>query len=208
MAIQSNPELEVVELPWFLDIVEEFRAAWEHKLHKEARRVGMLSQIKSHVVHEGRKSHIVRKADEEAFEMKKMSTEFEVPFDRINRFLEDDAEQLINKMAQLQRDKLERQVIETLDKVTEKTGNVIHAQGQPLSVDMLLKVLDSLPLDFETPDQFSPLVAVVSPAMMARVNEMKVALNNDAELQRRYKELRIRKYEQHRDREMDRTLAG
>ncbi|MEE1656388.1 hypothetical protein VB618_09280 [Microvirga sp. CF3062] len=198
-----------ITLPYFNHVVRQFDETFHHRIHEQARADGVLSRISSYIIHEGDSSKIIRNSDEaEATEMHEASATLDMKKSDVEHFTVTDAYEAIGKLAEQFRQHHSQTLFSTIDRVTQKTGNVVSGKGQPLSHEMLFEILGRIEQDFSSNSNQGDLVMVVAPEMMGRIEELREQFSTSPELQEKYKALMAKKYEQFRDREMDRTLAG
>lgn len=68
---------------------------------------------------------------------------------------------------------MHRMMYRTLDTVTQLTGNVFNAKGNPLSVDMILDMLETLPIRFDDNDQPILPQIIVGPDLFKTLADIK-----------------------------------
>lgn len=196
-------------LPRFEEITDLFMERFEFLLRQETRSDGFLGELKAHAIHEGKSSTIVR-SDEDIDEMvlKTGSAEINVDnrdaesidVDKIRRYIAIIAEQFRKDQSEM--------VFSALDDVSNRTGNVVRGDGRPLDHEGLFEALEKVQHNFSRGPGQTDLMLVVGTGMAERLKVLDAEFRNSPELQRRFSEIMMRKYEQYRDREMDRTLAG
>lgn len=200
---------EDICLPRFEEVTDLFMERFEFLIRKETRSDGFLSELKAHAIHEGQRSTIVRTKDDiDEMVLKTGSAEISIDHkdaesidvNKINKFIETIAEQFRKDQSAM--------VFGVLDEVTQKTGNVIKGDGRQLDHEGLFEALEKVEHNFKRGPGQSDLVIVVGTEMSERLKLLDTEFKNSPELQRRFSEIMTRKYEQYRDREMDRTLAG
>ena len=93
-----------------------------------------------------------------------------------------------------------------MEEVTNETGNVIDAQGQPFSQDMYLSMLDKVLIDFD--EHGNPATALhAHPTIAGALREKIDEWMRDPKFQERANEIWQRKVLEWRDRESDRKLV-
>lgn len=95
------------------------------------------------------------------------------------------------------------QMIRTLDRVTAQTGNVINAQGAPVSEDLLLNIFDTAVLDFEN-GEISPDFCLLT---SQKTSEKFASLELTDDFKRKHRAIIDRQYIDWRLREADRKLV-
>ena len=212
MATHPPPQpSETICLPHFRAAVHEFEEAFEQMLQRMAAGMGVFSMIHSHIIHEGKRSRIVRGEgcqDSEYIEMRAATAELLQRWEDIEKFQVEDALKVVRSLAeQFDRSKTEH-LIETFSRVTTKTGQVIDGRGKPLDAETMLKALDTVQQDFPDGPGTSEMVMLVHPSMMPQIKRLENEMTGSPELRKRHADIMSKKYEQFRDREMDRNLAG
>lgn len=210
MASHPHPQpSETVCLPHFRAAVKEFEEAFEQVLQRTASGMGVFSMIRSHIIHEGRTHRIVRGgAENEDIEMRAATAQLLQRWEDIEKFQVEDALKVVRSLAeQFDRSKTEH-LIETFKRVTARTGQIIDGGGRPLDAETVLKALDTVQQDFPDGPGTSEMVMLVDPSMMPGIKKLENEMMGSRELKKKHAEVMSRKYEQFRDREMDRNLAG
>jgi hypothetical protein len=205
----SNPysSLASVRLPQFNGAVAVFRDAMVHRFHAMSRKDGFLSSIKSHVIHEGRGTAIIRKDTErDDVEMKEASAEIRFSREEIEHFTMDNALAAIQEMAEQLGKHQSKTMFEMMDKVTQKSGNVVQGKGA-MTNELIIETLSKMDHDFRD-GRSSGISIVVSPEMIKHMDKLQDEFRSSPELQKKYNDMMAKKYDEYRDREMDRTLAG
>lgn len=101
----------------------------------------------------------------------------------------------------------ERMLYETIEKVTEETGNVVDGRGQPLSYDFILASLEQIQIDFDESGNPKMPTLVVNPKVAERLRELDQSPEKAA-FEKSLKELMSKKWVMWREREADRILVG
>lgn len=100
----------------------------------------------------------------------------------------------------------ERITLEVLEKVTEKTGNIINAKGKEFH-EWVLDTLERMPLDFdERGNLTSKIDIIVSPENEEAIKK-KMAERMTPELKKRSEQLILKKRKEWHDRESNRKLV-
>ena len=97
--------------------------------------------------------------------------------------------------------------LEVKEIVTTKTGNVVDAEGKPISYELLLRTLETIQLDFD--DNGNPLMPtmVVSPEQYEKMKEKIVEWENDPECNKQFEKIINQKRKEWHDRESNRKLV-
>jgi hypothetical protein len=198
-----------VTLPHFYEITEAFENSFKHKLKEAVRKKGIASQIRTHVIHEGSHSSIERLGEgPEEIERRSISAEATIDKTKIEVLTQQDVERLIDEMAEPAAKQQSALIFDGLDKATKNTGNVVDGAGQPLTHELLFETIEKIQQDFDGDPDNSNLIMVVNPSMMERIKTLEEEFKKSPALQKKHNDLKVKKYEQYRDREMDRTLVG
>jgi hypothetical protein len=96
----------------------------------------------------------------------------------------------------------------TLEKVTEKTGQVHDAKGKPLTNDDIILLMGKAQIDFEKDKEHGDSSFVTSPQMAPVFARLDDEMKRSPELQKKWKAMLERKKGEYREREADRNLAG
>jgi len=136
-----------------------------------------------------------------------LSAELRVKTDDIiklgfNAFIES-----LNKAAEELKSQQSDMVFEKLSEVTTTTGNIVDAEGQPISHELLLKTLETIQLDFDENGKPIMPTMVVSPQQYETIKGKIVEWENDPECQKQFEQIINRKREEWHDRESNRKLV-
>lgn len=146
---------------------------------------GVLAAINRHAIHEGRESIIIRSSqDSERVDMKVASCELEISGKEAASFKVDDVFKAIETLAgQLARDQA-KGFFETLNEVTDRTGNVVDGRGKPLTHETFFEMLEKMEHNFPNGPKSTDLVAVVPPSMIERLQRLDAEFQNSPELKK------------------------
>lgn len=198
-----------VALPFFADCIRLFEEALAYKIHSRTRSDGLLSQISTHAIHEGRGSTIVRAPDDvDEMELRTGSAEITISHDEAKSFDLASVEAQISRIADQFSEQQSKIVFQTMDEATKKTGNIRDMEGKKLSNEMLMEAMEMIQEDLSDGPESTSLSLVIHPDSIPRLKKLQEEFDNSPELQDKFKKMKMRKYEQYRDREMDRNLAG
>jgi hypothetical protein len=195
-------------IPRVAKLDREFASAVRAYIQARSRRRGILSQIASHVIHEGTSNSISRSSlENEPTKMFEAGAETKIDFAEIESV---DASYILNKADELA-NQFERHfsthLFETMDDATKKSGLRYDGAGRPLTNEGFMEALSMMHMDF---DKFgNPNISVVaSPAMAATFQKLEAEMNEDPALQKRWDDMIEKKRDEFRTREINRNLAG
>ncbi len=113
------------------------------------------------------------------------------------------------KAAEIQVQAMHEMLFRKHSEATARVGNQIDAAGEPFSMDLYFKLLETVQIDFDShgrPD-ISGTRLVMHPSQAERVQSLMTQWQTDESFQRRYRETMLRKREEWRDRESNRKLV-
>lgn len=94
----------------------------------------------------------------------------------------------------------------TIDETTEKAGTKIDGDGQPLSAEKILQLIEMTQVDFDSSGR--PTASfVIHPQMADTAKKIGEQIENDPELKARAERIRSKHYESWLDRESNRKLV-
>jgi hypothetical protein len=186
----------------------KFSKATSRYLQTRSRSFGVMSQIRSHVIHEGKSATIQRSsADVEAVDMLEAGEEIKMSFEEIESA---DMAFFVRKLDEIA-DGFARKFfgtfVDTLKSVTAKTGQVVNAGGRPLTADRILEILELMQVNFER-SEAGDLTIVAPPQMMSTFEQLNQEMRTDLTVKRRLDALMERKRDEFREREANRNLVG
>jgi hypothetical protein len=196
-------------LPAFGAVLVEFEAAFQFHLMNFVGRNGVLGSIQKHRIHEGQGSSLHRgDGSSDVMEMQTSSSTFDLP---LAESLTLDMEGIFKAIQKIADDFARQQtemVFRKIDKTVEKTGFTVDGRGQPLSPELILQALEKMHVDFDAHGEIDGVVISIPESMAGRAEAIIEKAENSPGLKLAFDELKKKKYEQFRDREMDRTLGG
>ena len=100
-----------------------------------------------------------------------------------------------------------KMILEHLNQITAKTGNVVDAGGQAINPDLILQMLEKMEMDFSEDGQPRLPTLVGSPEYYERLKEKMPEWEKDEHYNRKFNELIERKRQEWHDRESHRKLV-
>lgn len=195
-------------VPRFARMEREFDKAIQKYIRIVARGSGVLSEVKTHVIHEGRSSSIRRAPEEiEVTKMKEAGAEVSLSFDEIEMVNLDVILSKANLLAEQFRKQFSAYFFETINESSEKTGQTVDAKG-PLTNEIMLQMIDKMEVNFERNKQVGDFSIVTSPQMVPTFQKLEAELKSNPSLQRKWDQLLERKRNDFREREINRNLVG
>jgi hypothetical protein len=159
------------------------------------------------VAHEGRAfsyeqegAGVVRDSYEE------FATRVEVKFDEIPSLTGQVFEAKLETIANEQAKQMSKFVYSRMDDILTKAGTGVDAGGQPLSKEILLKMLEGMQVSFDESGQ-PDLTFFAHPTMAEEMDKRWREWTEDAEFMATYRNLLNKKREEFFDRESNRKLA-
>lgn len=129
----------------------------------------------------------------------------------LKEFEEMSQEDIIKKLADLSYelgDKQSESFFEMMSRITEETGNVATANGKPFSIELFLKGLETIEIDFK-PDGEPILPTIIAgKELIKTIKEVLPQLDSNPEYKKRHEEIMERKRQEWRARENSRKLVG
>jgi len=177
----------------------------EHAARVRAPAMGGVSR---HRVFEGRESVIIRPTgDEDDTQFREFSAASEIPSATILYSGLEEIFECFVPVAEAMAEDQEKMFFEIMHQVTEKTGNVVDAGGQPISYEVILEVLDALQIDFDPDGNPRMPTMLIHPSMEPRVKDL-LTDPKRADFDRKMKKIIEKKRLEWREREANRTLVG
>lgn len=113
------------------------------------------------------------------------------------------------KATEIQVQAMHKMLLSKLSAEAARVGNQIDSAGEPFSMDLYFKLLETVQIDFDShgrPD-IAGTRLVMHPTQAERVQSLMTQWQTDESFQRRYRETMLRKREEWRDRESNRKLV-
>jgi len=187
---------------------ERIRKELSFQLEEQIRRDPLFSQIRRGHYHEGDRWAISQPdgtVDESEFTQIAEKYTIE-PKDVIEKGPSAIIENQL-KLAEKVRRKHYELFIRKMQAVTEKTGNLVDAQGHPFTPELFLELLEKVEIDFD--DQGRPRLPalVVSPELATRIKEKMPEWETNQDYKKAFEDLIKKKKQQWDDRESYRKLV-
>lgn len=208
---ESSFTLNVVKevsimLPDFLKVKARLETMLNYQMElARLSHMGVFADVPTSVVVEGNNTVIIREdgsVEEIGFEG--ITAELQVNFAEVETMTHEMVLDKINRLAKEMAGKKAKFAYEQIGKAAEDAGNVVSADGQPFSIDLLLEFLEEMEIDFNEAGNPSGLALVAHPKLRPSI----VKVMSQAEIDPRYQELMERKKEEWRVRENNRKLVG
>ena len=196
-------------LPRFIKVESRMRELFSDLIFRYSHSASpIFSQIETYTIQEGRSSASVRGSRKRTFGMSEAVARSEIKFDDLKTFAEKDFMELARQVASQFLEKKTKDLIRSINKVTEETGNVVDNAGKPLTVDVLFDVLEKMDMDFD--ENEAPIFPsiLIHPDMMDRIKQLATEAEQDPSIKLRHEHLIRRKREKFREREASRKLVG
>lgn len=196
-------------LPDFPNIKKYIEEEFNYKIRKKINVDPFLSQIRKKRIHEGnRMTSSSMEGHTESSEFKSIASEFmAIPRDEIIEKGVKAFNSRIDTMSEEFRNQLSQSFFNKMQEATERSGNVVNAEGRSISPEVILEALEKVTIDFD--DFGNPLlpVLVLHPEVLEKIKDEIPKREEDPDLQRKYRELIERKRRECDDRESHRKLA-
>jgi len=183
---------------------QKFLEAIENEIKKDP----LISRIKFHQVHEGDELTVSTiDGYSETVDYKLLTSNFGITNDEI---IEKGPEVIFSKVPEIAKDIIQQQsklIIETMDKATQKTGNIVNAKSKPLSPELILEGLKKIAIDF---DEFgNPIYPVLwlSQKQFEKIKDKIPEWEKNPEYKKKQKELIEEKKQEWLDRQNSRKLV-
>ena len=196
-------------LPRFKSIDILFEKAERRFVQQTVRGDGILQRIDGHIIHEGKRTAI-RRPDDSLDETDIVSHGAEIKFgyEEIEGIDLPIVLEKLRSMAEQFKTHRVRYLAETLNAVTQKTGNIHDAKGRPLTVEDIFSMLEKVEINFERNELSGDMTIWASSQMEPVFQRLQREFDASPELQKRWNELMDKKRNDYRAREADRNLAG
>lgn len=193
-------------LPDFLKTKDKLKRMIRSEVKKsKVLHMGAFGDVPQTILFEGHRSTLIRDDGScEDIQMKRARAEVEVKIDEIEELTHEKVLDKIDVMARELAKKFSKTAVDTLKRASEDVGNVVSADGEPFSIDILLQGMEKMHLSFDEDGQVRGIQFIANPKMKVSYEKIFSEVENDP----RYKELIERKREEWRVRENNRKLVG
>ena len=192
--------------PDFLKTKEKLnRMIASERKKAELRHMGPFAEIPQSNLIEGNKVlYIDQDGSCEEVPMEEAKVKIEIRLDEIEEMTHERVLDKINTMERDMAKKLSKSAFELISDAAEEAGNVISSDGEPISVCLLLQVIEKMHLSFDEEGQPSGLTFAANPKLSPSLDKTISQLKTDP----RYQKLMEQKREEWRARESRRKLVG
>ena len=193
-------------LPDFLKTKEKLQKMLHSEMEKaQFQHMGPFADTPKSNIFEGDEVILIRAdGSREGVEMKKAEAAVDIKLEEVEEMTHERVLDKIDTMAREMAKQISKTAYEVIEKATEEVGNVTSADGEPLSIDLLLKGLEKMHLSFDEEGQPSGLRLVAHPKMSSSLEKIYLQIEADP----RYQALMEQKREEERVRENNRELVG
>jgi hypothetical protein len=169
----------------------------------------VLASIKTYTQHEGRSMRYEQVGYGEKHEdLQAHSFPIDIKLDEVPTLTGDNLATKMQKLAEAVGEHQMKTLHAKHEEATLMTGNRIDAQGRSMDGAMLLDLMETMPGDFDsTGNILSTTTILTHPDMMPTYKEAIKEIENDAELQSRYRAITAKQYNEWIDRENRRKLV-
>lgn len=177
----------------------------EYLRRREREYLGYLASAPSYTHHEGNRWRIEGEggySNESSYQL--IEAEFSLQVKEIPYLTPDEIQEKLDEVAQEMAKQRHRGIIESIEAVATKVGNVGQRQ---LGKDAYLEALDKILLSFDDEGNPSSPVLLISPELHEAIKDDVETWNQDPEFLERYAKIIQRKREEWRDRESRRKLV-
>ena len=193
-------------LPDFLKTKEKLKEMLNSEMKKaQFRHMGPFADTPQSNIFEGDEVILIREDGSRGeMKMRKMQATVDFKLEEVEEMTHERVLDKIDVMAREMAKQMAKRGYEVIDEAAQEVGNVTSADGEPLSVDLLLEGLEKMHLSFDEEGQPSGLRLVAHPKMSSDLEKIYSQLESHP----RYQELIERKREEERVRENNRELVG
>ena len=193
-------------LPDFLKTKEKLKKMLDSEMKKaQFRHMGPFADTPKSNLFEGDKVILICTDDSrEEVRMEKVEGKIEIKQEEIEGLTHEKVIDKIDTVAREMAEQMAKAAYKVMSNAAEEVGNVTSADGEPLSIDLLLKSLEKIHLSFDEEGQPSGLRLVAHSKMSSSLEK----IYSQIESHPRYQELMERKREEWRVRENNRKLVG
>lgn len=185
---------------------EKFEDIVRNKIQEEE---PLLSEIRKSIIQEGN-SLAITSSDgySNKTSYQEFVTHFQISFEEI---IKKGPEAFYSRVSEISKDmagKMAKHTIAVLEKVTERTGNVVKSEkGEGITPKLILDVLEKMEISFDASGNPIMPTLIVTPEDYRKLTETKLDLESAQQLEKRRKEVIEKKRKEWVDRESNRKLV-
>ncbi len=171
--------------------------------------LGPLANIRETFYFEGSKT-VINHDDGSVsdIEPKELSVMLKCDMNEIETMTHDKVLEKINDIAKEMAEKQAKFFYERIGEFAEEAGNVVSAEGETISIDHFLEVLEKVFRDFDNTGKPDEIVVSASPKLFQSLAKIIEEAKSDPEIQKRFDAIMEQKREEWRVRESNRKLVG
>lgn len=196
-------------IPDFPEEKEKIMRFWNKYLEaKHKQLLGFMGELPSHMNHEGHRWLLNRSdgtGDESLY--KEIQGNLTIEASEVPDLTPEKIKEKFDRVA----DEMARQTFQgmlaEIIRVTNSVGNSIDANGQPLTQELFLQMLERMDQSFDENGNWMPPTIFISPDMAKKHFEIMKSWENDPKFLTRQAEIVTRKREEWNDRENSRKLV-
>jgi hypothetical protein len=196
-------------LPDYPTLKRRLNEKFEDIIRNKVQNEPLLSQFRRTTIHEGNTLAIT---SSDGYSSKtnyqEFATDFKIGFDEI---IKSGPEAFYSRASEISKDmasKLAKQSIGMLEKVTERTGNVVKSEkGEGITPKLILDAIEKMEIGFDEAGNPIMPVVVMSPKDFEKIKGKQKEWKSDGELEKRRKEIIEKKRKEWVDRESNRKLV-
>jgi hypothetical protein len=196
-------------LPDFSELKAEIAKLIDAKLRASIRSKNpVMAEMRRYTQHEGRKLRYEQMPDynKAESEFEAISTKVLIEFSEVPNLVGLNLEKKLNEIADSAASGVSKSMYRKIDDSCEKAGTAMHANGQPMSPEMMLEMMDRVEMSFD--HSGNPTTTFVfHPNMLSSFKQVTEKIDNDPELHQRHTEILRRQREAWATRESNRKLV-
>jgi hypothetical protein len=170
--------------------------------------LGIFGTLPAHMNHEGHQWTINRSdGSEDNQPYHEIQGLFSIEISEVPNLTPDKIRQKLDKIAGEMARQMSQNMFSEISRVTRQVGNEVNTQGQPLTKELFLQMVEKIDIDFDEQGHWIPPAIVIHPDLWeAKKDEFK-SWESDPEFQLKHEKLIAQKKEEWRDRENRRKLV-
>lgn len=196
-------------LPDFPKLKKQLRLLFRQRLRQSfGHQAPVISELRKHQSHEGDTFTIHRlDGSVSTTAYQKTEVQFTIQKKDLPRLTPQELIAKIDDAAGKMAEEASKHLFEELERAVAEVGNVVNAQGKPISSELLLQMLQKIQMDFDEEGRPRGLTMVVGPKLAEALKLLIPQWESDPEFSRRHRALMEMKREEWRDRESRRKLV-